>query len=180
VAAVFEEDQLRSEGRNDIPDQYLHPAELFGSADVGAAQIALNYSKPKVFKAWVMESKEPPELWSPATALPGMFRVTAASSRSGPKVTVAREDAEADWSAKFRLRLADRASAELRIGLPRGLFIRGWLPQGTENETSVMTYADLSQDVKDEIWKDACIQAINEEVTAEKIAAAQAGKGGTQ
>jgi hypothetical protein len=107
-----------------------------------------------------------------------MFRVTTKPGPSGPQVVESRDQAEADWSSKFSFRLADRASAELRIGLPRGLFVRGWLPQGTENETEALTFADLSQEIKDEIWKDACIQAINEEAAAEKISTGQGAKGG--
>jgi len=178
VSAVFEEDSLRSEGSSNIPDRYQHPYELFPSADVGAVQIVLNYSNAKVLKAWMKGDKEPPEIWQAATGLPGMFRASAKPSPSGPLVVISRDQAEADWSAKFSFRLADRASAELRIGLPRGFFLRGWLPQGTENETAIMCYADLSQEVKDEIWKDACVQAINEEVTAEKLAAGQGSTSG--
>jgi hypothetical protein len=64
------------------------------------------------------------------------------------------------WAAQSNFRNATREDVTIKIGLPDGCFIVGHVTGTPENYSEVMTYADLPQALKDQIWQKASADAI--------------------
>jgi hypothetical protein len=152
---------LQVQGDAPFPDLYSHPAELYPSGFDAATPISLTTGWVPVVRIWPNNGFEN-KGWSSLQTLHGMFHVSSLQIQwvnGSPQIGVDRATWEQN-TGQWCFRFANQEQTTVTIGLPHGLYLRYTQTGNTEQVSDVLTYQDLPQAKKDEIWKNACDSAL--------------------
>jgi hypothetical protein len=76
-----------------------------------------------------------------------------ASANLHPKWGLAREDLDRFLQSTCRFRTGSRFNAVMVVGLPQGLYIQQPLPMPVENASEELTYEQMPQTFRDDVWR---------------------------
>ena len=156
--AVLDEDIVQAKSAAPLPDLLRHPAELFKGYDLSQAPVTMQLSNVPVARYWNADGPEF-KLWQPAANLEGLFHIIATPEQT-PRILTSRDEFEAKMTKQFKFRFATEEYMNLEIGGSHGSYVEARVPGTPASLSEVQTFADFPEQVKDQIWKKVCAEAI--------------------
>ena len=138
-----------------VVDLYRHPEELYTNVSLESTPISVRTTKTPVVTVWGPNDKES-GFWMPQDQLYSRFIPFQYEDPYTGNFVTTRKEFDEKCIATASFRKATQTDESIRVGLPGGYSIEAKLSADVSDPGAILTFADLPQEYKDNVWKVAC------------------------